>query len=220
MIPADSSPRLAGGLRPALRRTLPPIVGFVLWAMGACLVAGMARSQSSDVALQPGARIRVHDPELGKKWVVGRAVGWSGDTLAFRADRDPDYTRRMSVDDRTRIETSVGQHDRMLMGLLIGGGAGLLVGSVIYGVEETSSGMGEIGGAIAAGLVGVPPPRHEEVSTAPIYIGLVAGGVLGAVIGKSAKIDRWMPARLPGHLAFGMSSGGAAGVRLSLTVSR
>ncbi len=220
MIPTVNSPRLAGKLRPAQPRTLPAVVGLVLWAMGACLPTGMAGAQPPDTALQPGAKVRVNGPATGGKWIEGLAFGWTGDTLAFRADRDPGNLRRIAVDERTRVKMRAGEHDRLVMGLLIGGGVGLLVGGVIVGVEEASNGMGEIGGAFAAGITGLPPPPHKEVSQAPIYIGLGAGALIGAALGMSARVDRWVPVRLPGQLAFGITSDGAAGIRLGLSVSR
>jgi hypothetical protein len=99
----------------------------------------------------------------------------------------------------------------MVLGGLIGGtfGALIVTGHQLgYDVKEE----------IVAAYSGVAPP-HQRATLAPVFVGLTSGCALGAVFGASTSVERWVPAKLPMHLALGGSLDAAGNMRFGVTAS-
>jgi len=142
------------------------------------------------VVVDAGSRVRIAAPALGPKSQVGTVVSLTKDTLVLRQGSSV-ATRSVATSDITRLEVSKGSYTRKgkgaLWGLLIGAGAGAVLGYALY--EEPKCNPPSFG----CGPVIVGP---DSKGSNAVYSG-VAGGIVGAVIGTlvgSSSRDRWAPA--------------------------
>lgn len=141
------------------------------------LVALAARAASAQVRtpVDTGTRVRVQArTEHGWRISTGTLTAWEHDTIALRTARNEQL--RVPLAQVMRLDVSrgkgvVGSH------VLIGAGAGLVVGSVVGGVVGSRScrdcwfeGLQVIGGAIVGGLIGTAS---------------------GALVGVAIKGERW-----------------------------
>ncbi|MEP7347457.1 MAG: hypothetical protein ABI877_19460 [Gemmatimonadaceae bacterium] len=166
-------------------------------ALGTALLLAVAPNESraqqvpvSEVFV--GSRVRVFAPSLRSERYVGRvdsldAVNMVMDTTGARRrlgfDTGPvlveEYRRvRLQLSSIDRIEASGGRTTKRstIKGLLIGA----------------------IGGGLLWGLGNLPevnPSASDFMKEMPV--GLVAGGVLGGVVGYALGGERWLPARIP-----------------------
>ncbi len=189
--------------------------GLRLCLVACALLPALARAQTPVPKLEPGARVRVQDPTLGKRAVVGRLVALNGDTLTFASEMQYQTPMRVLLDHRSHVELSVAHHSGLLRGLLIGGAVGGSIGGIIVGMRQFSNDIGE---GVAGTFGGTVP--HETVSQAPFYIGLGVGLALGALIGGSSTVDRWVPVSLPARMAFGGTCGHYGELRLAVSLVR
>ena len=168
-----------------------------VYALGTALLlaAGTtnARAQVAPVReVFVGTRVRIFAPSLRSERYVGRvdsldAVNMVMDTTGSRRrlgfDTGPvlveEYRHvRLQVASIERIETSGGRTTRR---------------STIKGLV-----IGAIGGGLLWGLGNLPevnPSASDFLKEMPV--GLIAGGLLGGVVGYSLGGERWLPARIP-----------------------
>lgn len=144
-------------------------------------------SRGSEPRLVPGARVRISSPSSGHARVVGRVRALLGDTLQLELADSPHLSMPVLLDDRSTVELSVAHHSYLGRGILLGGLAGALIGGLIVAGQQLSNDIGE---TIVGGF-GLPPPHHE-VSSAPFFIGVTAGGLLGGLIGGNMTKDKWV----------------------------
>ena len=142
------------------------------------------------VVVDAGSRVRIAAPVFGPKSQVGTVVSLTRDTLVLRQGSSV-ATRSVATSDITRLEVSKGSYTRKgkgaLWGLLIGAGAGAVLGYALY--EEPKCNPPSFG--CGPSIVG-PDSKGSNA----VYSG-VAGGIVGAVIGTlvgSSSRDRWAPA--------------------------
>ncbi len=175
-----------------------------------CLIAIAAVAWPGQLAaqvweVQSGSRVRITAPGIQSEQLVGSVSAIRGDTILLKLDATEEE-RAVSLRSLERIELSVGEKRHTLEGLLIGTGAGVLLGFLASrGAEDDDpSGcfnLGWGGGCFNPGLT-----AGEKRGLAVIGGGFFFGGV-GAIVGALTKSDRWQEVPL-------------ARVRLSLVPQR
>lgn len=168
-----------------------------LYALGtALLVATAATDAGGQLApvreVSVGSRVRISAPSLRSERYVGRvdsldAVNMVMDTTGARRrlgfDTGPVLVEQyryvhLQIASIDRIETSGGRTVRKstIKGLLIGA----IVGGLGWGLGN---------------LPEVNPSAADFIKEMPV--GVIAGGVIGGVVGFSLGGERWLPARIP-----------------------
>ena len=195
---------------------LSPALGDSIPAGSAEVIPGPDVAQAAEpaVVLAPGARVRITRPSPGGRPLIGQIVSVSRDSLRVRLNESGGVTT-FRMDDKTLVERNAEHHTHAVAGAVTGGLLGGLVGLSIVSYEQSVNDLGESIG----GVFGAPPPVHNEVSSAPIYLGLVLGGVLGGLIGNAINSDNWVPASVPVHVALRESYDPAGGFRVALAFS-
>ena len=195
---------------------LSPALGDSIPAGSAAVVPGpdVAEAAEPAVVLDPGARVRITRPSPGGHRLIGQIVSVSGDSLRVRLNGSGGVTT-FRMDDKTLVERNAEHHTHAVAGAVTGGLLGGLVGLSIVSYEQSMNDFEESIGA----AFGAPPPAHNEVSSAPIYLGLFLGGLLGSVIGNAINSDKWVPASVPVHVALRESYDPAGGFRVALSFS-
>jgi hypothetical protein len=147
------------------------------------LVVIAVGAQSAGGQVDSGARVRVTTDSLGQQRLVGTLLSADSDSLRLRSARDhqPVAVSTASV---VRLEQSHGRRTRSghgaAVGALVGGGAGLLLGLIASGENDS---WFEIG--------------PGEIAAASVF--LAAGGALiGVLIGAASHTERWEPVPVPG----------------------
>jgi hypothetical protein len=170
--------------------TLPAALAL---ALGVSVAPIPATAQDSLDSLGPGTRVRVSSPSLGGGAIVGRFVAKNGDTLIFTPESSPSANVRVLLDERTDLKVSVARHNHAGHGVLVGASVGFLAGSLIVMRDQLDQGLENLFTDVGHGLVGAtPPPHKDEVSSAPILVGLAVGAGVGVLVGATIKTDRWV----------------------------
>jgi len=161
-------------------------------------------------SLTTGARVRVKLPDHGAAWLQGQLVMLSADSAAIALTETPD-TVRFATEVPGRFEVSQGLHARTgkgaLIGLGIGGGAGLILGLAASAENCTGFCPAEVGPA-------------EILGVAALLGGVGAG--IGALIGSRSRSERWGRVDLQ-HRRVGLeplTRGGRFRIALQLQLSR
>lgn len=169
----------------------------------ALLLSPVVASSQAPPALVPGSRVRI--TEKGSKPRAGAVVTADADTVVLKVD-SAGKTATFSVARISELEVSRGikghAGNGVLLGLVVGAGAGALVGSLACGGSSSCySGSDDMQGPITLAAAG---------------LGAVVGMVTGAVIGSNHKSESWeaVPSSnwhlgtvptSPGRLALGWS---------------
>ncbi len=178
----------------------------------ACCLAALAVSrpalcaQAGPPRLEPGARVRLDAPSLGR--ITGTLVAWEPDTLVVREDgQAAGLNLIILADSVSRIE--VRRERRMT---LEGAGVGLLVGTLVA-VTASPDWVDENGECtpLACLAYKVSPNLDTRIAV----LGLV-GALAGAIVGSETKTLTWSRVPLE-RLDVGPAPGGglAFGVRIS-----
>ena len=147
-------------------------------------LAGTASAQepgSVPPEVQPGARIRVSGPNIGR--ATGRVISAGGDSLALVRDRSGD-TLRLASHEIQSLDLSVGRHKRRWtgagLGFLGGAAVGTVVGLATYEKPKDCSGTAlcDLGSGFDAAF-------------GAVLFG-AAGGITGAFVG-AGRADDWKP---------------------------
>jgi hypothetical protein len=156
-------------------------------------VAGFSQTAVPDDArLDVGSRVRIAAPVFGtRQKEVATVVSVTPDTVVLRFGATTPY-RSLASSDITSLEVSRGTHTRKaqgaLWGLLLGAGAGAVMGYTLY--EDPKCKSPEI-----FGCLDILGPVSSPGSTAAISA--VGGGIVGALIGTLVGMratDSWVPA--------------------------
>lgn len=143
------------------------------------LITGLPASQVVAQPLRPGDRIRVTAPRLDLDARSGALVLLDAENLVL------DSSQRLTIptDAVTRIEVSDGRKGHGGKGALIGAGAALVLGLVVFSKAE--------GGGHCSG-------SEEGTGFCLAYLGagVAAGAVGGLVVGLAIRTERWRPVSL------------------------
>jgi hypothetical protein len=156
-------------------------------------VAGVSQMAPPEQAqIDAGSRVRISAPVFGDKKQVGTVVSVTRDTLVLR--RGASLTAQpIATSNITAIEVSNGTHSRKakgaLWGMLIGAGAGAILGYALYEPPKCEiNGFGCLALDIGPGSKG-----SNAVASG------VLGGVFGALVGTlfgAKSVDTWVPATI------------------------
>ena len=156
-------------------------------------VAGFSQTAApADRQVDVGSRVRIAAPVFGTRTKqVATVVSATPDTLVLRFGAAT-ANRSLAASDITSLEVSRGTHTRKgkgaLWGLLLGAGAGAVLGYALY--EEPKCEQ-EVFGCIY-----ILPPATKGSDAA---IGGLAGGIVGALAGALIGMratDTWVPGTL------------------------
>ena len=162
----------------------------------AALVApSLSAAQSPLIPTWPvtaGSRVRISSPVLGDKLQVGSVLSATSDTLVFLAAKQSTSTV-LSTPNIVGMDVARGTHTSKmkgtLMGLVLGAGAGALIGAVTYRPTKCDAASGQWcldlfgqGGATAVGAI----------------LGGAVGTFTGLAIG-SRPTENWVPVAVPGR---------------------
>lgn len=156
-------------------------------------VLGVSQTSPPEEArIDAGSRVRIAAPVFGTKKQVGTVVSVTRDTLVLRHGASI-ATRSIATSDITALEVSRGTHTRKgkgaLWGLLIGAGAGAVLGYALY--EEPKCDQGVLFGCIYV----LGPDTKGSNAAIGGFGGGIVGALLGTLIGMRAT-DTWVPGTL------------------------
>ncbi len=177
---------------------LTPLIITLLPAMPVSLLA----QQAPPVA--PGDRVRVTAPEIQSQRFVGTVIETGADTCLLKVEGRP-APLPLALAAVTQLEVSRGQANKGKTGAIIGGavGAGIGVAVIISSYEE------DCGSQFLSDLC---ETSNVLAVASPLVLG-VAGALLGNVIGRSIKSERWEEVPLD-RLRVGRSPVSADGVAI------
>jgi hypothetical protein len=171
-----------------------------LVTLGLFGVASSVQGQEASAETRLRVRIVKYEEPGRPQYVVGRLVRLNGDT----AVTDPGGL--FVLDERTRLEQSLGQQRKGFTGLAVGGAVGMVVGAIVgaavwhptpcEGFGCVVPDVGRAGSAVAGGIVGS-----------------IVGGWSGYLVGSAIHGERWRRVR-SGELKVAVGPGGI-GLRLT-----
>jgi hypothetical protein len=176
----SASTHKEGLMRSQKRRpfALPVVVVIVLGT-------AMGRSASSQsltgpaaigLGAQPGARVRVFQPDSATGSQAGTVVAVGQDGMTVRRDH-PGDSLAIGFARIDRLDLSRGRHGHALIGLGIGVVGGALVGGALGASSGNSNGYQIFN-------------KHDDAILGAVLGGL-AGAVVGPVIGALVRTERW-----------------------------
>jgi hypothetical protein len=146
-----------------------PLIGAVCLLLALLAVPGGRPLQGQEVAgAPPGTRVRVTAPEMGLRGVVGVVREVPADALVVAMEGETAATR-VPLSLITRLEVSAGERGRAgrggLIGVAVGGGAGILSGAAQGGGESYLWGgfLGGLMGGLVGLVAGAMMPAEEWV---------------------------------------------------------
>ena len=181
-------------------------LGRSVWFVATIVtVAGCARLlQAQGISsLEPGARVRLFTPSVGRGGLVGTVVRPVRDTLAILPAKGSD-TVVVAVAELTRLELSTGRHPHALKGM----GIGLLVGAAGGAIAGWASGDDRGWFGLTAG---------EKARIGATLFGVAGSLVGGAIIGRAT--EGWEVVRLPSGSRISVAPRGNAHVALAYSVA-
>lgn len=181
-----------------------PVVACCLSALAVSRPALCA--QAPPPRLEPGARIRLDAPSLGR--IMGTLVVWGPDTLVVREDGQAEGLRLViPADSVSQIE--VRRERRMT---LEGAGVGLLVGTLLA-VTASPDCVDEYGDSTPLACLSYKVSPHLDTRIA--VLGGV-GALVGLIVGSETRTHTWSRVPLE-RLDVGPAPGGGLsfGVRIS-----
>jgi hypothetical protein len=156
----------------------------------ALMVPGIvgAQAPSPEWPIAPGSRVRLVSPVFGDQRQTGIVASSTTDTLVFRAAARDATPIAIATPNIARIEVATGTHSRKakgaLVGLLIGAGAGALIGAATYKKPKP-----------CGCLFAFEDTRGSDAAIAG-FLGGIVGAITGAIIG-SRQTDSWVPVAVP-----------------------
>ena len=184
----------------------------------AILAFGPLASATAQVPIRRGERMRVTRPPIcpptytvcvgPPRQSVGTFWAWEADSLIMESNGN---ALALALDSVTKLEVSQGQKSHTIegaiIGLLVGGVAGAAIG---YASHQECESQGEF-----FSCIGDLGPESAALGGA-LVIGL-GGGVVGSLIGRSIKTDRWRQVPLDRlRVSFAPQRDGRFGLGLSV----
>jgi hypothetical protein len=183
-------------------------IGPIFLAMFLPVIGSAQTTASNDSRLPSGTKIRFELRDGAKR--EGQVVALRGDTL--RATTPGSAESAIHVSEIRKLEVSNGRHRSVRRSLLIGTGAGVVLGTAIGALTHEPCEPETILGCILE-----PQTRAQSAG-----LGALGGGVAGLVIGGAFGMiprERWERVRLDGgvvHLRTRMLRDGTQGVGLAV----
>ena len=166
-------------------RTLSPADFLVLALLGACFSTGTASGQDSKGGSSSWDNLKSLTPGQEVHVVTNNVKSYQGE---FESLSDGGITLRQATGEQTlarkdilRVSRKIGQNHRgrnALIGMVVGAGAGLVVGLTPYMIQRNCT----EGPAFNCGY---PPNPHRAEALTP------AGGLAGAAIGAVLPTGGW-----------------------------
>lgn len=166
--------------------------------MRTLIAAGLAvavtpLSAQSSRAVQPGARVRVSAPALGKEKLVAGVLSMRNDSLVVQVAGRTDSVA-LALNDLRSLERSKGMRRQFWRTFLLGTSAGVALGGAIgymLPAEEEPSRLCYD----SRDRKRVIPCRPHAVRDGNVQLGMaVVGGVgeiVGLVVGLKRRVERW-----------------------------
>lgn len=158
----------------------------------ACMTSAGAQSTDSARGPEVGTRVRVFAPELRTDRYVGRIKSIDGSVMVL----DTGEVRTVLGMESGPI--LVDQYRRVTIRLSTIEAIEVSGGRTARGAMTRGAVLGAIAGGILFGLGSMPevnPDANDFMRGVPV--GLVVGGLGGAMIGWGIGSERWLPARVP-----------------------
>jgi hypothetical protein len=130
-----------------------------------------------------GSTIRLRRKDAGGDWLVGRLAHHDSQGLGLALQDDQQEFRYGQI---KKLQVSEGMKTNTWKGALIGGGVGLLIGGVIFLANNPGN---------AASPYGLS--EGEAYALEVIGNGMIAGYVVGAIIGAGTKTEHWDELKIP-----------------------
>ena len=167
---------------------MPSVLAFVL-TFGVITHAGASilRAQASPVA--PGAKVRFQLRSGGR--LEGRVVSLGPEALEASVPTSS-ATERYPLADIAKLEVVNGRHRPVLRGVVIGTGAGVILGGAIGAMTFSPCESTEFLGCLFE-----PENRGQSAATGSVLLGalgLIVGGVQGLI-----PRDRWQRVQVDGN---------------------
>lgn len=148
----------------------------------------LAVAQTTPVAAWPldsGSRVMVFSSALGPRFVAGRVVSTSTDTLQFQPVKKPGALA-VATPKIAKLYVASGTHTQKakyaLVGGLLGAAVGAAVGAATYKPVKCESWCFDFGRGFPTAGGGI--------------LGLIAGSITGAIVGSNPT-DRWVEITVP-----------------------
>ena len=141
------------------------IVGSILLAFFGAAATEIGAQEP--FVFEPGVRLRVTAPDCELR---GQATGFR----ALRADTLVLYGTECPLASVTGLDVSRGQKSHVGMGILVGAGAGALVGFAMCASTDV------------CGIL-----SDNDIKGDVVAISVVVGGLLGLLVGVNIKTERW-----------------------------
>ena len=170
-------------------RTTPALLALVL-TFGLIVHAGAPSLSAQESAVAPGTRIRfkVRDGERYE----GRVISLGPEVLeaGFPANG---ATAKYPLADIEKLEVQQGRHRPVLRGVLVGTGAGIVLGGALGAMTYSPCESTEFLGCFLA-----PESRTQAAAEGAVVLGAL-GLVVGGVQGLFPR-DRWKRVRVDGNV--------------------
>jgi hypothetical protein len=125
---------------------------------------------------QPGARVRVAQPDSTAGSQIGTVVAVGQDGITVRRDH-PGDSLAIGFARIQRLDLSRGRHGHALIGLGVGVVGGALVGGLLGASSGNSGGFQVLN-------------KHDDTILGAVLGGL-AGAVVGPIVGAVIRTERW-----------------------------
>jgi hypothetical protein len=155
------------------------------------MIPGFAAAQAprAEWPIAPGSRVRIVSAVFGDQRQTGIVAASTTDTLVFRPAARDASPIAIAIPNIAKIEVASGTHTRKakgaLVGLLIGAGAGAIIGAATYKKPKPCGCFFDFS----------EDSRGFETALGAFLVGTV-GAIAGAVVG-SHPTESWVPVAIP-----------------------
>lgn len=170
-------------------RTTPALLAFVL-TFGVMSHAGASALPAQGSAVAPGTRIRFK-VRNGERY-EGRVISLGPEVLEAGFPTNG-ATAKYPLADIAKLEVLQGRHRPVLRGVLVGTGAGIVLGGAVGAMSYSPCESTEFLGCLLA-----PESRAQSAAMGATVLGVV-GLVVGGVQGLFPR-DRWQRVQVDGNV--------------------
>lgn len=189
-------------------RMPPALLAFIL-TFGVIIHAGAPALRAQESAVAPGTKVRF-ELRTGER-LEGRVISLRPEALEAGLPTNG-ATARYPLTDIAKLEVVSGRHRPVLRGLLVGTGAGVVLGGAIGAMTYEPCESTEFLGCLLE-----PESRMQSAAMGGVLLG-VAGLIVGGVQGLIPR-DRWQRVQVDGsavRLNLRALPGSGTGIGLAL----